>query len=188
MRRLAILAALFFAVPFAAAAQNMPKFELFGGYTYTRVFNTNGDTSSVNGGTGDVGVFPVKWAGLVADAGYTYSNGFTSAGTDVSAPSHSVHYFAGPRIRFANKRVTPYVQALFGGVHRSVLMTSTGTLLANPETSFAYTLGAGVDVKLARHFSLRLVQASYLHTSFHPVTGTQNSQNDFNIVSGIVIH
>ena len=190
MQRFAFLVALSFALPFAAAAQRLPQYELFGGYTYTRVYNTNGDSSSSNGGTGDVAVYPLRWLGFVADLGYSYSNGFTQSGTGtfVTAPTHSLHYFGGVRFRLNGKRITPYVEGLFGAVHRSQLLTSTGTLLANPQTSLAYFVGGGVDVKVVRHFSIRVVQAGYLLTSFHPLSGTQHAQNDFSIATGIVIH
>jgi opacity protein-like surface antigen len=194
MKRLTIICGLFLAVAFSTAAQDMPRVELFGGYTYARIFNTNSDTSNANGIAGDIAFFPTKWLGIVGDFGGAWSTGFTNtAGNFVSASTTSVHYMGGPRLRFGNSRFTPYVQFLVGGVHRSQVMTggSEGELIASPENSFAYTANGGVDLKLSHHFSVRLFQAGYLHTQFTPNqlgTGASNSQNDFTFATGIVIH
>ncbi len=188
MRRFIFLAAIFFAIPLAAAAQSTSKVELFGGYTYTRIYNTDGDTGGSNGFTGDVGFFPLKWAGVVADVGYGFSNGYVlSDGTSVFAPTHSIHYFAGPRIRWGFGRVTPYAQALFGAVHRDQLQAPED-LIAPAQTNFAFKIGGGVDLKVARHFSLRLIEVSYLGTSFTSVSSVRTNDNDISLATGFVIH
>jgi hypothetical protein len=172
-----------------AAAQNTTRLELFGGYTYTRIYNTNGDTAGSNGFTGDIAVYPLKWIGLVGDVGYGFSNGFVqSNGTSIFAPTHTLHYMGGPRVRFGRGRVTPYAEALFGAVHRSQLLTSEDTLLSNPQTAFAVLVAGGVDVKLARHFSIRLIQAGYQGASFTSVGGARTTNNDINLQTGFVIH
>ena len=189
MRRLAIVCGFLLATGFSVAGQEMPKVELFAGYTYARVYNTNGDHSTANGGTASVAFFPSKWLGLVGDFGGSSSGGFTNpAGVFTSTSGDSIHFFGGPRLRFGNEHFTPYVQVLIGGVHRSTVTNSSGTVLSNPETSFAYAVNGGFDVKVAHHFSIRLIQAGYLHTAFTPLAGTQNSQNDLTIATGIVIH
>ncbi len=194
MRRLTLLVGLFLAVPFVVAAQDNPKFEVFGGYTYTRAYNTDSisSTSNSNGGVGDVAFYPLKWIGLVGQVGYSHTSGFTNTGTGTSftAPTNALSYFGGPRIRFSTGRITPYVQTLFGAIHRSNLeiSESEGIEIASPETSFAYSFGGGVDFKLVRHISVRLIQASYLRSTFSPTGGPPGTQNDFNLQTGIVIH
>jgi len=187
MRRLTILLGLFLALPFAVRAQDS-KFELFGGYSYTHVSDSSGATFNFNGGAADVGFFPVKWIGAVAEFNYAESNGYNFGGEFFTAPTHSLTYAGGPRVRFSVGRVTPYVQVLFGAVHRSNLETGEEEIAA-PQTTFGYSVGGGLDFKLAHHFSVRLVQASYLHTGFtSPNFGANPVQNDFNIQTGIVIH
>jgi hypothetical protein len=190
MRRLPFLLALILAVPFVASAQDSSKFELFGGYNYTRVSDSSGALFNYNGGGGDVGFFPVRWIGVVGAVDYSHSSGFTdSFGASHTAPTNALSYLGGPRIRFSVGRFTPYVETLFGAIHRSNLETSTGIEFSGPETSFAYYTGGGIDVRLVHHVSLRLVQVGFLHSQFTSNTpGANASQNDFNIQTGIVIH
>jgi opacity protein-like surface antigen len=189
MRRLTILLGLVLALPFAAAAQDSSKFELFGGYNYTHISDGGFNAANSNGGTADVGYFPIKWVGLVGTVAYSHSNGFTNPlGTFFTAPTNSLSYLAGPRIRFSTGRFTPYVETLFGGVHRSNFQTSTGLPIdiSGPETSFASFVGGGLDFKLTHHISVRVVQLGYLHTTFRE-NGPPTPQNDFNLSTGIVI-
>jgi opacity protein-like surface antigen len=188
MRRLMIVLGLLLAVPFAVRAQDS-KFELFGGYNFTHVTDSSSATFNFNGGGGDVGFFPVKWIGVVGTVDYSHSGGYTFDGSYFTAPTNSLAYGGGPRVRFSVGRITPYVQVIFGAVHRSNLETSTGLEISGPETSFGYSVGGGIDFKLVPHISVRLVQASYLHTGFtSPNFGSSAVQNDFNIQTGIVIH
>jgi hypothetical protein len=86
-------------------------------------------------------------------------------GVFVGADSHSVHYLFGPRFRFGNERITPFVQALFGGVTRSDIVNSaTGIVLVPGQTSFGLATGGGIDFKLAHHWSVRAVQVEYVYT------------------------
>jgi opacity protein-like surface antigen len=189
MRRLTILLGLVLALPFAASAQDSSKYELFGGYTYTHVNDSNTSTANSNGGIADVGYFPVRWVGLVGTIAYAHTDGFTSSsGTYFTAPTNTLSYLGGPRVRFSTGRITPYVETLFGAVHRSNLETSSAVEIASPETSFAYFVGGGLDYKLAHHISVRVVQLGYLRTTFGPNGGPAGFQNDFNLSTGIVIH
>jgi outer membrane protein OmpA-like peptidoglycan-associated protein len=64
--------------------------------------------------------------------------------------------------------------------------TFSCTLLPAQNT-FAWTGGGGVDVRVSRHFAIRLVQAEYLMTRFQDYsTGTTATQNDMRLSSGIV--
>jgi opacity protein-like surface antigen len=188
MRRLSILLGLFLALPLVAAAQENSKFELFGGYTYTRISDSNTSTANANGGTGDIGFFPLKWVGLVGQVAYTHSDGYTYQNTSFTAPTNTLTYAGGPRIRFSTGRITPYVQVLFGGVHRSNLETSSANEIAGPETSLAYSVGGGVDLKLVHHISVRLIQVNFIRSSLGTKINPSETQNDFNLQTGIVIH
>jgi hypothetical protein len=190
MRRLTILLGLVLALPFVAAAQDSSKFELFGGYNYTHVSDSGTGTANSNGGIADMGYFPMKWVGLIGTVAYSHSNGYTvpSPGAFNSAPTNSLSYLAGPRIRFSTGRFMPYVETLFGGVHRSNFETEVGLRLeiSPPETSFATFVGGGLDFKLNHYISVRVVQLGYLHASFNEF-GPPSPQNDFNLSTGIVI-
>lgn len=189
MRRCMFLFSLMLLTGMAAAAQDMPRTDLFLGYTYTRVYNSNGDRSNSNGGTAAIAFYPTQHVGLVADFGGSTSNGFTNSTTGVhtDSSSHSFRFLFGPRFRFGNDKITPYVHALFGGVHRSDLDSATGTVLVPAETVFGFAAGGGVDFKASKHFSIRAVEVDYLYTRFSP-SGMTNHQNDVSISTGFVIH
>jgi len=50
------------------------------------------------------------------------------------------------------------------------------------------TAGGGLDVRVHRHFALRMIQAEYLMTRFQDYsTGNTATQNDVRLSAGIVI-
>jgi opacity protein-like surface antigen len=98
---------------------------------------------------------------------------------------------AGPRLSFRYSRVTPFAQALFGGVHASQVTLSNCTgVLCTPlpsENAFAMTAGGGIDLRIHRHVAIRIVQAEYLMTNFADLsTGNRDTQNDMRLSSGLV--
>src|ERR1035438_5700013 len=115
------------------------------------------------------------------------------AGTvDVDNPNvGAFSYLFGPRLSFRNHgRVTPFVQALFGGMHANEVTLSHCTLncmILPSEDTFAWTAGGGLDIKVRRHLAIRLIQAEYLMTRFQDYsTGATASQNDIRLSSAIV--
>jgi hypothetical protein len=49
------------------------------------------------------------------------------------------------------------------------------------------TAGSGFDIRLARHISIRAIQAKYLMTRFSdPTTGAGNTQNDLRLSAGLL--
>lgn len=189
MRKCMLVFGLMLLTGIAAAAQDMPRTDLFLGYTYARVYNSNGDRSNSNGGTAAIAFYPGQHIGLVADFGGSTSNGFTNSSTGVhtDSNSHSFRFLFGPRIRFGNEKVTPFVHALFGGVHRSDVDLTNGTVLVAAQTVFGFEAGGGVDFKASKHFSIRAVEVDYFYTRFSPPNQT-NHQNDVSISTGFVIH
>ena len=205
MRKILLLCGLLLALSLPAMAQDMPTIDVFAGYSYVR-FNQNtpgiGDIhSNVNGGSGAAAFYPSKHFGIVADfGGYKISS---ISGTAVQAATGSssnavsgtlISYLFGPRVRIGYEKVTPFAQVLFGGAHIGNITDSTGRICGTPgctlfssENAFALTAGGGVDVKVARHFSIR-GQAEYLMTRFKDLNGVVARQNNARISAGIVIH
>jgi opacity protein-like surface antigen len=209
MQKLSNLCGLLLALAFPAIAQdNLPGFDVFGGYSYIR-FNIKGTgvpgqiTSNLNGGSGSAALYTSNRLGFVADfGGYKFS---TLNAAHISFPigvsGTAITYLFGPRVRFGRGSVTPFVQTLFGGAHDSDLTTSNTTLcngstppctVAKPDNAFAMIAGGGVDFKIARHFALR-GQGEYLMTRFKqggtiPGSATTGTQNNARISAGIVIH
>src|SRR5206468_4906345 len=98
----------------AAAAQDLPKVEVFTGFTYTRVNSaSNIPAFSANGGGGQLVVNLGKHFGLVTDIGAVHNGNIGGYHTDTTL----TNFMFGPRIPIrVSRRVTPYFQGLFGGV------------------------------------------------------------------------
>jgi opacity protein-like surface antigen len=192
MRRTHILLAIFLAAVFAlgsapsAHAQDAPKWEIFGGYTYMRAnIVVNGNQFNMNGGSASAAYNLTNWFGLVGDLNITHS------GTVATQPfSLTVYtYEFGPRVSWRNHtKLTPFGQVLIGGGRASgtLYTNSLGSGLAplGSNNDFNFTAGGGVDWKINHSFSVRLAQAEYLHTQF--LNAHNNSQSNFRLSTGVV--
>jgi opacity protein-like surface antigen len=150
-----ILLLLIAALP--VAAQDVPKAELFGGYSWAGG-NFHGWDTSV---TANVN----RWLGLTANFSGHYGH---EQGGIIREQQRAISYLFGPRFTLRkNKRVTPFAYALFGGVNYNVRLTISGqTLVTATDTGFNLALGGGLDVKLNEHLSLRAFQLDYLRPNF----------------------
>ena len=180
---------------------SFPRVELFLGYSHFRGMPTYASGNrmvGLNGGDASVAFNLNRYLGLVADfGGYnTTKLNLTGPGAnparEADASGTVFTYLAGPRLTYRrSERVTPFIQALVGGVHASPVTLSgcTGNLCTPlpSQSAFAMAAGGGIDVKVQRHLALRLVQAEYMMTRFADVTtGASNTQNDLRLSSGLV--
>jgi len=157
----------------AVAQDNAPTAEIFGGYSY--VHSNILDTGfNLNGGSASLAINPTNWLGFVADfGGYHGSN----QGFDLT----TVTYLFGPRFSYRSKSpVTPFVHALFGGVHESGSFSG----ISGSDNAFAMAIGGGLDLRADKHWSWRIVQADYLLTTLSD--GNNNRQNSARISTGVV--
>jgi outer membrane immunogenic protein len=155
----------------AASAQGEgAKAEVFAGYSYIRANPGFGEPSfNMNGGSASVSFNPSSSFGIVADFGGYHAGSI--AGEPVDANFYT--YLFGPKLAYRNDRFTPFVQALFGGIHASGNGSS--------DNAFAMALGGGLDVDVTDHFGIRLIQAEYLMTQF-----SSETQNNARISAGVV--
>lgn len=197
MRKVAILAAVVL-VTVLAVAQDNPKAELFGGYSYLR-----SSGNSYNGWEGQGTAFFTPNFGVTADVSGSYRNTSLDAfgtGLSGSANQHLYNFLFGPTVaaRFGNHSV--FGHALFGAARSSLNAGvsipvvggfSTGV---NDATAFAMALGGGVDLGVSPHIAIRPAQVDYLYTRFNSVdavlgglsTSTAGHQNSFRYSAGIV--
>jgi len=181
-----LILVLFAAALPARAQEPPPKFEAYGGYYYAR-FNINANVPGIapsatyigQGGGGQLEYNATNWLGVVGDLSAFYA---TSSGNGAFA-GVAFPYLLGPRVNFRRgrikDRVTPFVQALFGGVWTTDgIAKSTG-----PENNFAMTAGGGIDFKVSRHVSVRPIQAEYFMTKIPD--GLNNRQDNLRLGAGI---
>ena len=202
MRKLILLLALF-ALAATAAAQDVPKFQLYGGFSFVRI-----DAEGATGGMFVPGsnlrlnypgfVFEPqynfnKWIGFKADVGGNFGTPLSQPGTTFPA-ARMWEYMAGPTIFHQSPHARPYVHALFGGNHVSV--DASGGFAGNTSSAFAFDLGGGLDLKVSKAFWFRVGQGDWLRTSHvacafaDPTvcTGFASHQNNFRFSTGVVLN
>ncbi len=190
---------------FAAVAQEFPRAEVAGMYSYSRFapaakyangLNMNGGGGSLTINFNDALGIKAELDGFVqSKATFTIPAGaaFAPAGGKVTASGNLFTYLFGPQVKFRAEKLHPYVHALFGGAHSSlwgnfskactgVCTAVTGAPSAN---AFAMALGGGVDIPVSELISIRVGQLDYLLTRFSNPVAT-NNQNNFRYSAGVV--
>jgi hypothetical protein len=194
MRNCCFLLVLVLLLPIRAAAQETPKAELFGGYSYFHA-DSRGD---LHGWHAAFNVNLNSWFGLGVDASGHYDSqsfgtsfqipGFppTLAREELSTNLHTV--LIGPRFSYRrHKQLTPFGHVLIGlSRMREESETEFGDFgsssFSASSTAFAAAIGGGLDVSINRRFALRLAQADYLITRFNGFT-----QHNARLSTGIVV-
>ncbi len=104
----------------------------------------------------------------------------------LSSPISSVHAFHSGGTRGSLPLSRLCLEAVHANEIRLANCTFSCTLLPS-ENTFAMTAGGGLDLRVHRHFAIRVIQAEYLMTRFTSyTTGTTGTQNDMRLSSGIV--
>jgi len=187
MRRITMLAAGLLLAAFgasSAAAQDVAKVDVFGGYTYMYGnVVTTGRGISLNGGIGSAAYNFNNWLGLAADFGVYHQGNVAASGASLTVET----YLAGPRLNWRKgEKFVPFAQVLVGGGHAGGGVFTTGGHALGTQNGFAMTAGGGVDWNVNSRISVRLFQAEYLRTQFN--NGVNSNQNNFRLSAGVVFH
>jgi hypothetical protein len=161
----------------SAFAQDVPRFETYLGYSFTRV-NSGIDVPafSANGGLGEVAFNFNKWLSAVGSFNAVHNGNIH----DVHLDQTLFGYNFGPRVHVRFGRINPFVETLFGATHdsRSFQVPGTSvkignTILAqrfvNSATAFSMLAGGGLDLPINRHLAFRPIKLDYYLTRFQPV-------------------
>ena len=137
-------------------AQDVPKAEVFGGYSWSGG-NFHGWNASVAGNI-------TKRFGIVADFSGTYGSELAGS-IRIKQTAHS--FLFGPRFSFRRgNRVGPFVYALFGATRFEESATISGQKLSQSDTGFSSALGGGLDIKVNDHVAIRAFQIDYFRPNF----------------------
>jgi hypothetical protein len=183
-----------------ACAQDSPKVEITGYYSYLRFNPENSGTLSshyLNGGGADVSLFLTKMVGIKAEfGGYQGNHDTHTSGSNVASASANLFtYNIGLAIKLRTKLRTlqfePFGEALFGGAHSSfysnLCKVYQGCLVNNPSNNaFDFVMGGGLDIPLSRAIAFRPVQVDYVLTRFgNGFTAGNQNQSNFRYQIGI---
>jgi len=200
VRRTSWILGLALVFPFIASGQNFPRVDIFGGYTYTKVSSYSVPLAVIsqgglgtftlpayglNGWTGGATVSANKWFGVTGEFTDLYGTPVKAYGsTPLSSREHEYSYLFGPRLSYRGKRWTPFVHALFGGAHGTVLVSASGVNvpIIVTENKFAMAIGGGLDFKIQKHVAVRLIQTEYGMTRF-----VGSHQNNMRISTGLLL-
>jgi opacity protein-like surface antigen len=175
MTKICILLVLCVLLSVFSVAQEFPRVEVFGGYSYMRSWPEGAPGTNLNGWNGAMQYNTSRSIGFKADVSGHY--GTPVAGTTVNSYS----FLFGPVISSRVEGSPGFTPFLHGLVGANRVSASTAGLNAS-DTAFAMALGGGLDVKAARRVSARLVQVDYLFTKH----GTATHQNNIRVSAGVV--
>ena len=188
MRKVLLLVLFMVLLSLPLLAQDYPKAEIFGGYQYLHTGNitiSGTDTQSSQSHNGWAAALRGnfnKHFGLEGDFGGVYS-------TPVSGINwHTYTFTGGPVLAYdAGGKINPFVHVLFGGIHTSF----SGSGVSVSKTGFTTLFGGGIDAKINKTFSVRVIEADWLYYhygDFQPLTGSSISQsNNVRITTGLVL-
>lgn len=163
-------------LPLTAAAQETPKVEIFGGYSYLRV-DDNLDGVNLHGWNASVAGNVNRWFGLVGDFSGHYGSPTVGGVTVDGAKAHL--FLFGPQISKRGEKWTVFARTLVGGAHAS---SNAAGFFSTAETALAVAIGGGVDVNVNKTVAIRLFQADYVLTRF-----ADESQHNFRLSTGLVL-
>src|SRR5581483_4197373 len=162
----------------ALVAEDIPKADLFFGYSFLRYNSAQTIPAfTANGGLGTLGLNFNKYIGFEAEFGGYHNGNVNNHEFDTT----SFSYLFGPRVSFHRARIVdPYIHVLFGGqdAHTSIccLATTNGTTttltttrFTKDQNNFAWAAGGGLDIRLGHRVLLRPVQIDYYLTRFETI-------------------
>jgi outer membrane immunogenic protein len=135
------------------------------------------------GGIGGVSVPIWRNFSAVVEAGGHTTGHIPSFNTGLSL----FYGMGGIRMRLPNHtRFQPFGQALFGGVHGfdGYFPAPVGRPLTSYDTSYAATVGGGLDIAVSKHIWIRAVQADYFYSELRNLQGDR--QNQLRIGAGVL--
>jgi hypothetical protein len=201
MARVLRLSLLLFLFSPVMRAQGTPSHEVFVGASYAREDLTNIKFINGLGWHASVDGSANRWLSAVFDFSGHYSSPKIDVGLSAPIPinSSTYLYLFGPRFSYRRwQHLKPFAEGLVGVANLRFTSESVG--LTNPvsSTTFAGSLGGGIDYVIGRNFAIRLIEANYVVTRFRelgvdPVTGlvafsgTRRTQNNARASMGIVL-
>jgi hypothetical protein len=144
LRTLFLVVGLLLGLSAPALAQDTPKWDVSGGYSFLRDSeeNLHGWLFSYTGNLNDV-------FGITGEVGGNYSTQQVF-GTDIDLSVHA--YMVGPRFHSRqNAKVTPFGQVLFGAARAAASVLGE----SDSETKFAIQYGGGADIWMRPNTGIR---------------------------------
>ena len=153
-----------------AGAQDMPRIQVFGGYSFTRFDSKSfGFANATNlNGYNFSPAYNLFWGfGVVAELSGQY--GSTLNFRDLAV---------GPQFLYPKGNSRFFAHALIGDARTLVQVANT-----EGDTARAVVLGGGMDRNISPRFAIRLFQIDYIHSTLF-----DDKQNNLRFSTGLVYH
>jgi outer membrane immunogenic protein len=163
----------------SAFGQDVPRAEVFGGYSYLN-FDTVGvtDRLNMNGWEASAAFNFNRWVGVEGDFSGHYKG---NCGGVTGLTCKDLSFMGGPRFTYRRDRITAFAHGLFGGDNGSLGLFHVSL----SDTPFAWAAGGGVDYAVTKTISIRMGQVDYFMTRHLNDLGLAN-QNNIRVSAGIV--
>jgi hypothetical protein len=143
--------------PSAVAQDDLPRWEVFAGFSYLPAGPEDFPRDNSYGVQGSIAGNLTRWFGFVMDVGAQHgSKDFTQSFIGGTVKTTVYEYLAGPRFSIRTGRANVFAHALVGGASGR---TNIGSF---SDTELAIGLGGGVDIPLSKRIAIRAIQFDYL--------------------------
>ncbi len=172
----------------ATSNGNEYRAELALGYSYLHSNAPPGGCGcfNMNGGNATF-AWPLRSGqfALAGDVTFAHAGTISSSGDSLTLSTFTTGVRYLPPM--GRSSLQPFGQVLVGLAHSSgTLVQGSNPGAANAGTAFASNLGGGLDLRLTPRFSVRLIEADYLLTTFD--NGSNDHQNNVRVSAGVVVH
>jgi hypothetical protein len=153
-----------------AGAQDMPRVQVFGGYSYTRFDSPSfgfANASNLNGYTFSPAYNLLYGFGVVAELSGQY-------GSNLNFRDLAV----GPQFLYPKGKSRFFARLLVGDARTLVQVANT-----EGDTARAVVVGGGIDRDISPRFAVRLLQVDYIHSTLF-----SDKQNNLRFSTGLVYH
>lgn len=184
MKRLAIMGVALLTCIGLFGQSEVPKFETYLGYSYTRLNSAiNVPAFSANGGMAEFAFNVTHDIGIVANLNAVHNGNISGFHIDQTA----LAYTFGPRITSRHERYNVFGEVLFGATsaYRSFAVPAAlgGTVtplpaqpgftqqtrFANTGRAFSLMAGGGLDLNIRKGIAFRPIKLDYYMTRFQPL-------------------
>jgi opacity protein-like surface antigen len=203
MKKIFTVVAASLSFAFVAGAADNPAGGVYLGYSFVRFNPDSGFIPSFNANGGNGQFVYNFWKGLGAAVDLGAVNKGTLNGFNVDTTV--IDFVAGPRYTIHRGRVSPFVQALFGGAYATTSAQFVGFPILNTianipipidipvtsrvsasHTGFAMLAGGGVDIKFSKHMAFRPAEFDYYLTRIpNLLTNEQKNRNNWRYSAGV---
>lgn len=189
--RFLLVAVFFFNLPLSAQTSG---YKLFGGYSlehiasgcgfdYTCGTNDNLGIATNLNGFAVSGTAYYRWLGITAQL---TGNSGSPRPSDVSVRRLGIQF--GPEFSIPLPRASLFAHALLGVMHQSSAQNqSTSTYTSLDYSQFLWSVGGGLDLKVAPHLWVRAAQIDFERHSVPVGIGSPQPSNGFRYSAGIVL-